>query len=213
MLKDVQKTSPSKAIIVNLFQKTTLVFLSALAVMTGVVIASPAMATSYELLLIARKRNNSRISTNDTGHAWISMIKNEGRGWQVDRTFGFWPWGIGLRTNNGEDRSHTERYLRGDFSFAPRGLAVRKIRLTPQRANQLRTILSNSWTMFGLTRCYTYLPFSNISASSCNCLDFSSRSWVTLTGDWRSSMVLNFTPGQFVDRINWANRQTGDFVK
>jgi hypothetical protein len=195
--------------------KTAIALLSSVAVIAGFVIAIPAVATAanYELLLMARKRNNPRISSNDTGHAWLVLIRNDGGGWQVDRTFAFWPWGYGLRTDNGQDRNNTERYLMNDFSFAPRGLAVRKIRLTPQKASQFKTILSNNWSAFGLTNCLTYAPFSVSATRSCNCLDFSSRAWVNLTGDWRSSMVLNVTPDQFVDRVNWANRQTGDFVR
>jgi hypothetical protein len=173
--------------------------------------ASAASATSYELLLMARKRDNPRFSTNDAGHAWIALIRNDGRGWQTDRTFGFWPWGHGLRTNYEVD--HTNRYLNGDYRFAPRGLAVRKIRLSPQRASEVRTILSNKWSVLARTNCLIYSPSSVLNKGICNCLDFSSRAWVNITGDWRSSMALNVTPDQFVDRVNWANRQTGDFVR
>lgn len=178
--------------------------------------ASPASATSYELLLMARKRDRPWISTNDIGHAWMALIRNDGQGWRTDQTFSFWngrPANQGLQPDNGADRNHTDRYLRGDYSFAPRGLAVRKIRLSPQQASGVKTFLTNNRSVFARTSCLFYSPSSFLSQGLCNCLDFSSRAWVNLTGDWRSSMVLNATPDQFVDRINWANRQTGDFVR
>lgn len=184
----------------------TTIFLASL-----LVTPTQAQNTQYEVLIFARKPDNSSIPLpTDAGHAWIAIVRNDGNGqWQTDATYGFWPESRNEPSvNQGTDFDHTNRYLRGQ-PLSRRGQAVRKAKIGPNRAN---------WIKNGAYReagCASYQAFGG-TGTSCNCADYATRLWWVLTArreDFRiRAITLNLTLDSLVDQINRQNSATGEFL-
>ncbi len=185
----------------------------ALGVATAITMSVPvasvqAQSEGYEVLIIARKPENLAIPLkNDAGHAWITIIKKERDGWKTDTTYGFWP-GSNLSVNNSTDVDYTNRYLRGE-SLSRRGFAVRKARISPNRAN---------WIKNGAYReagCARYQAIGS-TGTSCNCADYATRLWHVLSAkqeDFRvRAVTVNLALDSVVNAINNKNRRNGDFL-
>jgi hypothetical protein len=179
-------------------------------IITMSVPAAPVQAQSsrYEVLIIARKPENSAIPLkNDAGHAWVTIIREERDGWKTDATYGFWP-GSNLSVNNPTDVDYTNKYLRGE-SLSRRGFAVRKAKISPNRAN---------WIKNGAYReagCARYQAVGG-TGTSCNCADYATRLWHVLSAkqdDFRiRAVTVNLTLDSLVNAINDKNRRSGDFL-
>lgn len=184
----------------------TTIFLASL-----LVTPTQAQNTQYEVLIIARKPESSLgILNKDVGHAWIAIVRNDGDGqWKTDTTYGFWPESRNEPSvNHGNDVDYTNRYLRG-VSLSKRGQAVRKARISPNRAN---------WIKNGAYReagCSRYQGVAG-RGTQCNCADYAAREWHVLTAkqeDFRiRAVTVNLTLDSLVDAINNRNRRTGDFL-
>ena len=170
-----------------------------------------AQAADYEVLIFARKPENSSIPLpNDAGHAWIAIVRNDGDGqWKTDATYGFWPESRNEPSvNQGTDFDHTNKYLRGE-SLSRRGQAVRKARISVSRAN---------WIKNGAYReagCSRYQALGG-TGTSCNCADYATRMWWVLTAkreDFRiRAVTVDLTLDYLVNTINRRNRAEGDFL-
>lgn len=182
-------------------------------VFLGSLLVTPtqAQAADYEVLIMARKPEKSSIpSTDDAGHAWIAIIRNDGDGrWKTDTTYGFWPDSRNEPSvNQPTDFDHTNKYLRGE-SLSKRGQAVRKSKISPSRAN---------WIKNGAYReagCSRYQAFGG-TGTSCNCADYATRQWHVLTAkqeDFRIRAVTSqLTLDYLVDSINDKNSAGGEFL-
>ncbi|WP_375494388.1 RICIN domain-containing protein [uncultured Nostoc sp.] len=182
--------------------------------------------SQYEVWIVARKPQNSMIPLpNDAGHSWIAVVRRDythvttfrnGRaeketdifdkgGWQTDTTYGFWP---GSNLTQNKEREDTDKILRGE-SISSRGYAVRKERISTNRAN---------WIKGGAFReagCNTYQAVGG-TGTSCNCADYATRLWHVLSAkqeDFRiRAVTINLTLDYLVDNINKQNQRGGDFI-
>ncbi|MTJ15844.1 MULTISPECIES: RICIN domain-containing protein [unclassified Dolichospermum] len=183
--------------------------------------------SQYELYIVARKRENQIPALNDVGHAWIAIIRQDYTlvktfrngvfqreqavfdkgGWKADTTYGFWNSKPSLAINNSSDFSLTDKYLRGE-SLSPRGQAVRKLKISPSRADWIKRGGYNN------AGCSSYVPIMGIQGG-CNCLDYATRLWQNFTGeDFRvRAVTTELTPDALVETINQFNRDSSDFVK
>ena len=143
----------------------------------------------YEVWLVARKAPTMTGFINwefSPGHAFIGIVgrRRDNNQWAPVRTYSFWPNGDKYESYQEEGTDLTIDYptdfkqlemLLQSQEISPRGHAVRKARLTPERAK---------WIMEGAyrqTNCVDYRGVLGVK-QTCNCMDYSTRLWHDLTG-------------------------------
>jgi hypothetical protein len=189
--------------------------------------------SQYEVWIVARKPENSWIpSRTDAGHAWIALVRQDYHrvqtfrngilqtdvnvfdrgGWKVDTTYAFWE-GKNLTVldkskKENDDFNHTEKIINGK-SISPRGFAVRKAKISTNRANWIKN------GAFREAGCSTYKAWGGTGVQ-CNCADYATRQWWFLTSQWEDFRIRAFTweltLDNLVDAINKKNRESGDFL-
>jgi hypothetical protein len=162
----------------------------------------------YEYWILSYRRGNKLKWKKDdsqffdVGHAWNAIIKKTNyrysdgstsdSGWNVYRTFAFNPYpsnpnqdnlDIGYENNSNDESRETKLFLEGNMSKFPKGIEVRKSRISETRAlwiaNQPRT-----------SGCSKYdsnkpnLFFIEIGSNKCNCVDFATRNWFKYSANW-----------------------------
>jgi hypothetical protein len=187
--------------------------------------------SQYEVWIVARKPENSWIPRRtDAGHAWIAIVRQDytqvpkfinGKlenqnvfdkgGWKVDTTYAFWEGKnltIGDDNNKNDDFKDTNKIINGE-SISPRGFAVRKAKISTNRANWIKN------GAFREAGCSTY-KFGGGTGVECNCADYATREWYFLTSQWEDFRIRFFTweltLDNLVDSINKQNQKSGDFL-
>jgi len=202
--------------------------------------------SQYEVWIVARKPENSWIpSRTDAGHAWIALVRQEytqvqkiinGKlenqnvfnkgGWKVDTTYAFWEgknMTIGDDNKQNSDFKDTYKIINGE-SISPRGFAVRKAKISTNRANWIKN------GAFREAGCSRYVAVGGWG-EDCNCADYATREWWFLTSQWedfriravtRHTLLIPMggiftaawplTLDNLVDSINKQNRERGDFL-
>jgi hypothetical protein len=169
----------------------------------------------YEVWLVAKKPGGSN---NPVGHSWIALVRQrEGEGWSVDTTYGFWPESDAkamfshLRdVSTNREKGDTEKLIRHE-SISTNGHAVRKARISPERAR---------WIRDGIYReagCSSYQAVGGTGAT-CNCADYATRLWhflgkKSLSEDFRIQHITHkLTLSALADNIWSKNQRSGDFM-
>ena len=189
--------------------------------------------SQYEVWIVARKPENSWIpSRTDAGHAWIALVRQDYHqvktfrngilqtdvnvfdrgGWKVDTTYAFWEGKnltvLDKSNKKDDDFDHTNKIINGQ-SISPRGFAVRKAKISTNRANWIKN------GAFREAGCSTY-KFGGGTGVECNCADYATREWYFLTSQWEDFRIRAFTweltLDNLVDAINKKNRESGDFL-
>jgi hypothetical protein len=111
-------------------------------------------------------------------------------GWQVDETYAFWS-DTNLSINKGRDKNDkdwgdTNKIIRGE-SISPRGFAVRKAKISTNRANWIKN------GAFREAGCSTYQLVGG-TGEKCNCADYATRQWWFLTSKWDDFRIRAITP-------------------
>jgi hypothetical protein len=183
------------------------IFAFAVIILGFLVLVAPAQDQSqYEVWIVAKKPNGRLNFINDSGHAFIALVKNLGQGWEVESTYGFWSTG-NFQTSNPSEISDVKSILRGQ-PISIKGQAVRKSRIGVNRFNWIKDNPN-------LSGCSKYVLVGGIG-SECNCMDYATRMWHVLSSerdDFRIRFIsIDITLYQLVDAINAKNRDTGDFI-
>jgi hypothetical protein len=181
--------------------------------------------SEWEVWIVARRWKYPIPSTVNIGHAFIGIVRKDtvitmqmkgmiltevGRKvepWVADTTFGMWPDGNLVR-DQGEDKANLKTLVAGG-SISDRGWAVRKSRISSNRANWIK---SSAYREAG---CTTYTGFTGVG-TNCNCIDYAARLWHVLSGqrdDFRPRANSVWTPDEVTNLIEEKNKQTGsDFL-
>lgn len=158
-----------------------------------------------EVWLVARRRkNNTSIlfpTDKDTGHAFVGLVGTNYHSGKVEaiRTFSYWPR-TDLTINHRVDYRQL-RMLLADKEISPRGHAIRKSRISVKRA---RWIINHQHLS---TSCRHYRFIGG--STYCNCLDYSTKLWRTLTSGWEDYEFnnLELTPDLLVSQMKRKTKQ------
>jgi hypothetical protein len=158
--------------------------------------------TDWEYWIVARKRDDLFKVMNAqrqplVGHAWNAIVKRTYKSysdgttdyssWKVDTIMEYSPIEkevpISLRVRNyGVTFNETQSILNGDTSFAPRGLAVRKARISEARANWIKSTVNSAGCSSYESQFYNAYSIQ-VGGNKCNCTDYATRSWYLNTAN------------------------------
>jgi hypothetical protein len=163
--------------------------------------------SEYEYWIVSRARKNQFLPVKpevgrpnpEVGHAWNAIIKRKTyiysdgsksvTNWQADTIFEYNP---PASVNNytslnvlssGESFNETQAILDGKTSIFTRGYAVRKASVSEGRAQFIKNnsnvagckkYISNFWNLYSV----------QVGGDTCNCVDYSTRSWKYYTAGW-----------------------------